>query len=207
MMNLLGKLRTSKPRKMRIVKYGNPCLRAKSQPVAEVDDALRQLAERMIVTMLENETEGVGLAAPQVGINLRLITIATHDPSLPVPANASPGEIVLGPRMPLALVNPEIVPTPGRCESVVEGCLSIPEVAAAVERPVQVHLRARTLDGELIDIECGGLLARCLQHEVDHLDGVLFVDRISEEDKQEAESILRAVERAEKRHLKREAKK
>ena len=145
--------------------------------------------------------EGVGLAAPQVGVGLRLITVATHDPANPMSPNASPGELLLGPRMPLALVNPEILGSSERLETVIEGCLSVPEVSGAVERPAAVILRAWTLDGEKIEVECGGLLARCLQHEIDHLDGVLFIDRISDGEREEAAPMLRQLEQLEKRDM------
>jgi peptide deformylase len=89
----------------------------------------------------------------------------------------------------------------------VEGCLSIPEVSGEVSRPESVVLRARTLDGEPLELECGGLLARCLQHEIDHLDGILFIDRLNEEEKREVAPLVAEIERRERRRLRRNRKK
>jgi len=181
-MGLLFGSRKSRVEPLRVRTYGDPVLRRKAPPIDQVTQEVRDLAERMIVTMHENEVRGVGLAAPQVGVSIRLITLATHDVDDPILPNASPGERMLGPRMPMALVNPEVVKVSSSMEEAVEGCLSIPEVQGGVCRPASVVVKAMTLDGELIQVECGGLLGRCLQHEIDHLDGILFVDRWREED-------------------------
>lgn len=189
-------------RYMEVMSFGNPVLRRKSQTIAEITDEIRQLAANMTVTMFEHETRGVGLAAPQVGVHVRLITMATHEAGDELPPNASPGERLLGARMPVALINPEIVAVSESTAVAVEGCLSVPGIEGEVRRPAAVLLNAQTLDGETIKIECGGLLARCLQHEIDHLDGVLFVDRLDEETKKELESRLRDLEKRETRRLK-----
>jgi len=196
-MGLLSRLgRTS--RLLRIAIYGEPVLREKAKPISEVTDELRDLAERMITTMYENETRGIGLAAPQVGVSLRLVAIDTSSDGPPAP-NASPGELLLEPRMPLILINPEITASSAETSVYNEGCLSIPEVSGDVVRPVAVRLKTRLLDGEAVDIECGGLLARCLQHETDHLDGIMFVDRMDEGDRAEIAEDLRVLERQAKR--------
>jgi len=174
--------------------YGDPVLRRKASPVGEITQEVRDLAERMIVTMYENEIRGVGLAAPQVGVSIRLITLATHDEGDTIPPNASPGERMLGPRMPIALVNPEIIKSSSVTEEAVEGCLSIPEVQGGVCRPASVVVKALTLSGGEIEVECGGLLGRCLQHEIDHLDGILFVDRWRDEDAAACAEQLRSME-------------
>ncbi len=155
---------------------GAPVLREDAAPVAVVDDTIRQLAFDMFEAM--RFFNGIGLAAPQYGHSLRLVVI-----DVPPEGNTgSPGEALLLPRMPLALVNPEIVMSSGSCASRDEGCLSVPGVYAPVCRPERVVLRAQILDGEFIEIECGGLLGRCIQHELDHLDGKLFTDRLTSEE-------------------------
>ncbi len=204
-MNLLTKL-WPPAKRMRIVKHGNPCLRRTSEPVIEVTPRIRELAERMVASMLAEEIAGVGLAAPQVGVNLRLIAVATHDPTEPPSPDASPGELLLNARMPLVLVNPEVSLVGSERGRASEGCLSVPEVSGEVERPLRVLLRASTLDGDRLTVECGGLLARCLQHEIDHLDGILFVDRLDAEARAAVEGDLALIERQERRLLKKNRK-
>ena len=200
-MGLLDFIKGPGPRRLRVVTCGHPALRRRSEPVAAVTAEVRGLAERMIVTMLENEVVGVGLAAPQVGRNIRLIVLATHDPEKPLSPSASAGELLLGPRMPLTLVNPELIWFSAETEARSEGCLSVPELSGVVERPARVVLKASTLEGEVIQVECGGLLARCLQHELDHLDGILFLDRLRDEDRAALAAQVEALERQAKRRL------
>lgn len=201
-MSVLDLLRNRGARRLRVLTCGHPALRRRSEPVQAVTPELRQLAGRMVTTLFENEVPGVGLAAPQVGVNVRLVALATHDPAKPVPPEASPGELVLGPRMPLVVVNPQILWFSPQTEVREEGCLSIPEVYGPVERPARIVFRAATLDGEVLQFECGGLLARCLQHEIDHLDGILFTDRLRDEDRAAVADRLAALE---KRHRARPA--
>lgn len=155
---------------------GAPVLRENAAPVAVVDDNIRQLAFDMFEAM--RFFNGIGLAAPQYGHSLRLVVIDVPQED----STGSPGEALLLPRMPLALVNPEIIMSSGENVSRDEGCLSVPGVYAPVVRPERVVLRAQILDGEFIEIECGGLLGRCIQHELDHLDGKLFTDRLTSGD-------------------------
>lgn len=155
---------------------GAPVLRENAAPVAVVDDNIRQLAFDMFEAM--RFFNGIGLAAPQYGHSLRLVVIDVP----PEDSTGSPGEALLLPRMPLALINPEIIMSSGENVSRDEGCLSVPGVYAPVSRPERVVLRAQILDGEFIEIECGGLLGRCIQHELDHLDGKLFTDRLTSSD-------------------------
>ncbi|OGV67505.1 MAG: peptide deformylase [Lentisphaerae bacterium RIFOXYB12_FULL_65_16] len=192
---------TAEPLEIRT--YGDPALRQRAESVHVVTPEIRQLAARMIVTMLHEDARGVGLAAPQVGVALRLITIDTMDGSTTLPANASPGECLLCPRMPLTLVNPELVWFSTERASYNEGCLSIPDVHGDVIRPIRAVLQATTLNGEPINVECSGLLARCLQHEIDHLDGVLFVERMTTEDRARIQPELDRLQRQTLRRLKR----
>ena len=185
----------SKPQRMRVVCNGHPALRKISLPILTITDEIRELARRMIVTMKENEIPGVGLAAPQVGINLRMIVIDTRpvgrkERRSEKQHQLSPGEVMLNPMMPLALVNPEILSKSVETETCGEGCLSLPGVDGDVTRPAKVLLRAKLLDGKEVMVECSGLLARCLQHEIDHLDGILFYDRIPKEQQELANETM-----------------
>lgn len=147
---------------LRICHYPDPVLKQKAVPVTVFDAALRQLAGDMLDTMYA--APGVGLAAPQVGISRRLIVL-----------DCSPKD---GDRQPLVAVNPEILTRQGECCEE-EGCLSVPEYYAKVVRSEQVRVRFQELDGTLREVEADGLWAICFQHEIDHLDGILFVDRLS----------------------------
>ena len=189
---------------MRVCIAGEDVLRRKSKRVRAITGEVRDLAARMIVTMLENETRGVGLAAPQVGVNVRLIALATQDDPFDLPPDASPGERALGPRMPVALVNPEIVSESDACSTCSEGCLSIPGVNGDVIRPASVVVRAALLDGETVELECGGLLGRCIQHEIDHLDGVLFTDRLDAEGKTRVSAQLKVLAKQARQQTRRE---
>ena len=152
---------------------GDPVLKAKARPVEAVTPEIRELACNMQEAL--RVFSGVGIAAPQVGESLRLVVF-----DIPVDSmgeNPTVGEQLLLPRMPLTVINPEIVASSDvLCESD-EGCLSVPDIWAPVVRPATVVFRATTLDGEVIECECGGLLGRCIQHELDHLDGILYIDR------------------------------
>lgn len=189
---------------LRVCYYGDPVLRKKSEPITKVTDEIRDFAIRMIESMYRNN--GIGLAAPQVGRNIRLVTLATSAPGEPLPADASPGEIMLAARMPLALVNPEIVSVAESVDTAEEECLSIPGIAGNVERPVSAVLKTQLLSGETITVECGNLLGRCIQHELDHLDGILFVDRMSEVDYKVVSKDLRQLKKRTRRELKKARK-
>jgi len=156
--------------------YGAGILKKPSDEIKDVTPEIHKIAEKMLITM--QLFDGIGLAGPQYGVHKRIVAL-----SVPGPENAaiSPGEVLLLPRMPMVIINPEIIAVSETTDTAEEGCLSIPEICALVERPQFIQFRAQTIDGELIECECGGLLARCLQHEVDHLQGILFVDRLTEE--------------------------
>lgn len=158
--------------------YGSEVLRHKAEPVREITPEIRRFADKMCRTM--HDADGIGLAAPQVGRSIRLVIVDVAAPQdAPAAEALSEGEKAFAGRMPIALVNPEIVEESGARTRMEEGCLSIPKVNAEVVRPATVRLRARLLDGTEVDTEFGGLLGRCIQHEIDHLNGVLFIDRIS----------------------------
>lgn len=160
-----------------IVQYGHPVLRQKCRPVTAVDDALRELVADMLETMVD--ANGVGLAAPQVGEDIRLAVIdVSHDPECVTMLKVNGEDAELASIMPLVFINPELAYSQEK-ESAVEGCLSIQGIRAEVRRPAAVIAKLPQLDGSMLEIETDGLLARALQHETDHLNGVLFVDRLS----------------------------
>ena len=164
-----------------IKQYGDPVLRAVSAPVDQVDDSLRELAANMLETMYE--ANGIGLAAPQVGVNLRLVVIDTQEDEPeegqePETATVNGEQRPVADLMPLVFINPVLEPY-GKQQLFTEGCLSVHDIHSNVCRPDHVKATLHTLDGQVLEIDCGGLLARCLQHECDHLDGFLFTDRVS----------------------------
>jgi peptide deformylase len=160
-----------------IVQYGHPILRQRCRPVTAVDDSLPQLAADMLETMVA--AHGVGLAAPQVGEDLRLAVIdVAYDPACVSLLKVNGEDAELASIMPLIFINPELIFSQAK-ETSVEGCLSIRDIRAEVRRPSTVKVTLPQLDGSVLVIETDGLLARVLQHEIDHLNGVLFVDRLS----------------------------
>ena len=160
-----------------IAKYGDPILRAQGRRVEKVNDHIRELAANMVETM--HAANGVGLAAQQVGEALQLTVLdVLQTEDRPSTLRLNGREIELLAAMPLILLNPKIA-LDGETNISTEGCLSFPEITAEIERSVAVNVLAETLEGEPIQIEATGLLARALQHEVDHLNGILFIDRMS----------------------------
>jgi peptide deformylase len=159
-----------------IRRLGDPVLKSSATPVDRFDDSLRRQVSRMAGLM--NDALGVGLAAPQLGLSQRLLVYR------------------VGPDAPMiALVNPSVEWTSGDFETLDEGCLSIPGVTVDVERPVHVRVRAQDEEGEERLVEASGLEARVIQHEIDHLDGVLILDRTSRDERKRALRELREAER------------
>ena len=148
---------------MPVITAPDPRLKRKSKPVAKVDERVRKLMTDMLETMYDSN--GIGLSAPQVGVLERVIVIDC----------AREGEKA----QPIKLANPEVVWESEENVVYSEGCLSLPEQYADVERPAEIRLRYLDEQGEIRELEAKGLLATCIQHEIDHLDGVLFVDHIS----------------------------
>ncbi|MCB9378047.1 MAG: peptide deformylase [Holophagales bacterium] len=147
-----------------VLQFPDPRLKLVSKPIDEVTDELRQLAADMIEVMYDEP--GIGLAAPQVGASVRMFVIDTEW------NDEEKG------RHPMVVINPEISEREGRI-TWEEGCLSVPDYSANVERDAKITLRGLDLDGNPIEERAEGLRAVCIQHEVDHLDGILFIDRIS----------------------------
>ncbi len=163
--------------KLPIRGYGDPILRAKGTRVEAIDERIRELAANMIETM--REAHGIGLAAQQIGEALQL-TVVDVAGAEDRPSTMKLNGIELDPKsaMPLVLLNPELTMS-DETDLGLEGCLSFPEITADIWRASVVVLRAQSLEGEMVEIEASGLLARALQHEVDHLNGILFIDRMS----------------------------
>jgi peptide deformylase len=158
-----------------IRRLGDPILKSKATPVDRFDDALRQQVARMGGLM--NDALGVGLAAPQIGLSQRLLVYR------------------VGQEAPLiALVNPEVEWSSDDVESAEEGCLSIPGITVDVDRPLHVRVKAQDESGADRLVEASGLEARVIQHEIDHLDGVLILDRTTKEQRKEAMRALREAE-------------
>jgi peptide deformylase len=147
---------------LKISRYGSDVLRKVAEPIEEITDEIRQLARDMLEKMYDSD--GVGIAAPQIGVSKRIIIVDVdpYDPS----------------KNPIALINPEIVDRQGQ-ESAEEGCLSVPDIRGEVKRAERVTVEGLDLDGKKLRIEATELLARALQHEIDHLNGVLFIDHLS----------------------------
>lgn len=145
-----------------VVKYPDPVLARKGEPVTVFDEALRGLVEEMFESMYL--AQGIGLAAPQIGISQRIAVIDVS--------------FKKDPKDKLVLINPQVVETVGK-QVEEEGCLSLPDIREKVQRAATVKVRAQNEHGEWFEVEGDELLARALLHEIDHLDGVLFIDRIS----------------------------
>jgi peptide deformylase len=159
-----------------IVQYGDPVLRQRCRPVTEVNRELTELIADMLETM--KDANGVGLAAPQVGVDLRLAVIdVSHDPECVSFLKVNGKDADLLSIMPLIFINPDLAFGQAK-DFGMEGCLSIRGIRAEVRRPDAVKATLPQLDGSVLVIETDGLLSRALQHEIDHLNGVLFVDRL-----------------------------
>jgi peptide deformylase len=185
--------------KLLIRKYGDPALRVKGKPVVEVDGRIRELADNMLETM--RAANGVGLAAQQVGEALQLTVIdvsAVEDRPSTMAWNGR--EVNPNDHMPLIILNPRIETGPEK-EVASEGCLSFPEISGDIERAGWAKVEAQTLDGERVEIEATGLLARALQHEIDHLNGILFIDRMNSAAKASLSSKLKRLQKETQRGL------
>jgi peptide deformylase len=184
---------------LQILEYGDPILRAKGKPVENIDDRIGELTAYMIETM--HAANGVGLAAQQVGEALQLTVL---DVSLvedrPSTLKLDGKEVDPKAAMPLVLINPEIE-LRGTTEVGVEGCLSFPEITGDIERSKSVTVRAQTLEGGTIEIEASGFLARAIQHEGDHLNGILFIDRMNSAAKAALSSRLKRLQKETRRGI------
>ncbi len=179
--------------KLPILQYGDPMLRAKGKGIDKIDDRIRELVANMLETM--QAANGVGLAAQQVGEALQLTVLdISQVEDRPSTMKLNGQEVDPQTAMPLVLINPEIE-LADETEMGTEGCLSFPEITGEIERAKSVIARGQTLEGGKIEIEATGLLARALQHEVDHLNGILFIDRMSSAAKASLSSRLKRLQK------------
>ena len=179
--------------KLPILQYGDSILRAKGKRIEKIDERIRELTQNMIETM--HAANGVGLAAQQVGEALQLTVLdVSQVEDRPSTMKLNGEDVDPKAAMPLVLINPEIKLT-GETELATEACLSFPEITGGIERSKSVIARARTLDGSEIEIEASGLLGRAIQHEVDHLNGILFIDRMNSAAKAALSSRLKRMQK------------
>ncbi len=164
---------------LNILHFPDPRLRNVAKPVEQVDDSIRQLADDMLETMYA--APGIGLAATQVNVDKRIVVIDISEEN----------------NQPLCLINPEILSLDG-VEEMEEGCLSVPGVYESVQRAERVRVRALDRDGQPFELDADGLLAVCIQHEIDHLDGKLFVDYLSQ---LKRTRIRRKLEKEQRQHV------
>lgn len=175
-----------------IVRYNDPILRKQGAPVANFDGALRSLGEEMVATM--HAAHGIGLAAQQIGRALQLCVVDLRDSdaefSWRLDGASPPLELI----MPMVLCNPSIAITRGTADTVFEeGCLSFPEIRGDVDRPDAITVRFQDGHGVPHTLECDGLLSRCIQHEADHLNGVLFIDRMKKKTRTAIDDAVKAL--------------
>lgn len=164
---------------LRVTQFGEPVLKEAGAPIENFDDNLRQLAADMIETMYDEE--GIGLAAQQVGHAVQLfvmdVNVVKNNPNFhyALDGKKPPLDVI----MPMAVANAKIELNPSETELYEEGCLSFPGIRGVVERPVALRMQYQDLNGEPHTIECDGIMARVIQHEFDHTQGILFIDRMS----------------------------
>lgn len=185
------------PSKLRIELYPTEVLRTKASPlpVSEgVTEPLKAVANRMIELM--RGAQGIGLAAPQVGLPVRLFV--AHVPTDPED-ESEPTQPPSSSESPQVFFNPEIIEFSKDLEPYDEGCLSLPGITGEVNRPSTVTMRATDIHGETVELQATGLMARCWQHEIDHLDGVLILDKMSQMSRLKNRSRIKAMEKAAKR--------
>lgn len=177
------------PDMLHIVIYPDPVLRVKAKPVEKVTDEVRRVAKRMIVLM--READGIGLAAPQVGLSWRLFVVDVP-PSEDRSADTDPPTASNGPQF---YINPKLSDPKGASVPWEEGCLSLPDIRGDVLRPPVITISALDLNGKPFAQTAGGLLARCWQHEMDHLDGVLILDKMTQMSRLKNRAAVKDLER------------
>lgn len=183
-----------------VVMYGTPVLRQKGARIEAITPTIKKLIGDLLETMYAYK--GIGLAAQQVGVPIQLTVIdvrgATDRPSS-LEINGQPGDVAT--LMPLVLINPEITPV-GQPVAGPEGCLSFPEIFAEITRPDVVDVKALDGEGQPLEFRCGGLMARAVQHETDHLHGILFIDRMDRKIKEQLRPDLEDLQAETKANLK-----
>ena len=186
--------------RLSILQYGDPILRAKGKRIEKIDQRIRELAQNMIETM--HDANGVGLAAPQIRESLQVTVLdVSQVEDRPSTMKVNGKDFDPQSAMPLVLINPQI-DLGGETEMGTEGCLSFPEITGEIERAKSITVRAQNLDGQPIELETTGFLARAIQHEVDHLNGILFIDRMSSATKTSLSSKLKRLQKETQRGTK-----
>jgi peptide deformylase len=188
---------------LRITQYGEPILRKVGEPITEFDEALAELAEDMVDTMYEEE--GIGLAAQQVDRALQICVIDVRPPEgfeVPFNYNYDGKQPPLDLIMPMAIVNPKVTIIDNTEDVYEEGCLSFPGVNGKVDRPIGVRCEFQDTEGNSHVIEADGLLGRCILHEVDHLNGKLFIDLMQKRDLKKNETKIKKLKRESRDFLK-----
>ncbi|MBL4591679.1 MAG: peptide deformylase [Phycisphaerales bacterium] len=182
------------PSKLLIELYPTEILRAKA-PQTELTDEVRTVAERMVELM--QMAEGIGLAAPQVGLSWRLFVahVPHHEDDEPQEEGLAPSSC----DAPQAFLNPEIIEYSKDLEPYEEGCLSLPGIRGDVRRPTSIIMRATLMDGSVKEFAATGLLARCWQHEIDHLDGVMILDKMTQISRLKNRAKIKSLEKSRKR--------
>ena len=190
---------------LRVSQYNEPVLRETGKRVEVFDEALLNLCNEMVETMRQNE--GIGLAAQQIGRAIQLCVIDVPQTEndtyeYQIDGKSPPFELI----MPMALINPQVELLPSPETEYEEGCLSFPEINGNVRRPDQVRVKFQDPRGNTHNMECNGLLGRCVQHEVDHLNGILFIDRMEKPSLKEVERQLRKLKKQTRKFLKKQRK-
>jgi len=178
---------------LRIVHYDDPVLRKKGAKVATFDAALRKLAADMVETM--HSAHGIGLAAQQIGQAIQLCVVDLRDTDRDFDWELDGSRPPLDLFMPMVLVNPELEVVPEPTTSYEEGCLSFPEIRGDVVRPDEIAVKYQDEHGTRHTLRCNGLFARCIQHEADHLNGVLFIERMDKATRERLEPSLKALKK------------
>ena len=185
---------------LRLCLYNEPILRQKGKPVETFDQSLKDLAMEMAVLM--EEENGIGIAAQQVGLDRQFCVVDVRGAEeaflCEIDGKPQPPDLV----MPLYLANPEIAKNSSTKTVFEEGCLSLPEIRGEVERPGEIEIRYQDLNGNSHQLRADGILARCIQHEVDHLNGVLFIDHLSSAELKKQEKKLKRLRRETRDFLK-----
>ena len=179
---------------LRITQYGEEILHRKGKDVENFDGELKKLSDAMLHAM--RQVEGIGLAAQQIGKAIRFCVVDVPDhPDYPMACILDGKPLSPSLLMPLSLANPQVTALPSDEYYYEEGCLSFPEIRGDVARPERILVRYQDLDGATHELECDGLLARCIQHEADHLDGILFTERMEKEVYAEVKSEVKALKK------------
>ncbi|MCC5788913.1 MAG: peptide deformylase [Opitutales bacterium] len=187
---------------LRLCLYNEPILRQKGEPIKTFDHDLRDLAREMVLIM--EEENGIGIAAQQVGLDRQFCIVDVRNAEEPYLCELDGKPQLPDLLMPLYLANPEITKASAQQSVFEEGCLSLPEIRGEVERPQEIVVRFQDLEGAWRQLRADGILARCIQHEIDHLNGILFIDHLPPAELKKQEKKLKRLRRETRDLLKKE---